>query len=568
MNDVSPGGNPESLSPLLAVRGLSTSFPGVLANDAVSFTLNRGETIGLLGENGAGKTSLVKALAGLVKPDQGEILVDGAATAIDSPLAARRVGIQMVHQHFSLCPQLTVLENVLLGSGLRLGRLHADDAEGKLRDLTERHGLSVDPRRLVSTLTVGERQIVEILKALSNDPKVLILDEPTAVLSAPETQALFAVIERLNAQGCGVILITHKLEELLRATKRIVVMRRGRVVDVFETATADVNVLARVMMGMERDAEPPHDLIQAAEVGLIEAVSPKDVPSTEGSTAVNSRRAQQQDGGKYARRREDSSDRGNDEQIALQLLSVSADGSDGHHAIYEASLTVRAGEIVGVAGIEGNGQSTLVGAVAGIAKVREGQVLIAGRDATRLPASARLASSVAIVPEDRHHQASVPHMTVTENLALALAGRPEFTKHGLVRWGTLRRRVNHLIAEYGVKATPGARFETLSGGNQQRLVLARELTKRPTVLLAAQPTRGLDVAGAAYVHRQLMQVAASGSGVLLISSDLDEILLLADTVVVLHRGQVVATVPRHQATRERLGLWMIGVQDDVETAAS
>ena len=525
---------------MLEVRSLTTRYPSVVANDRVSLTLSKGEVLGLLGENGAGKTSLVKALAGLVKPDEGEILLDGTATRVESPLVARRLGIQMVHQHFSLCPQLTVIENVLLARGVALGRLRADAAKAKLADLSEQYGLAVDHSRLVSTLTVGERQIVEILKALSNDPKVLILDEPTAVLSAPETHALYGVIERLRTQGCGVVLITHKLEELLRATDRIAVMRLGRVVEVFETASADVNVLAVAMMGGEQVHRDPVVGVEAAEVGLLDVTQAEQPPEPRPGAA---------------------------EHLALELEGLSADGSAGHHAVYDVDLSVGCGEIVGVAGIEGNGQSALVEAIVGLAKIRRGRISISGREVTRRSAPERLASEVAVIPEDRHHQAVVPHMTVTENLALALAGRQGFSRHGVLRWGKLRQQVNQLIGEYGVKAAAANRFETLSGGNQQRLVLARELAKRPAVLVAAHPTRGLDIGGAAYVHKQLRSVAAGGTGVLLVSSDLDEILLLAHRVVVMHRGRVVATVSRDEATRERIGLWMIGVHDESEMSA-
>jgi simple sugar transport system ATP-binding protein len=514
-----PGG---AAAALVELRGVTTSFPGVVANNNVDLELRRGEVLGLLGENGAGKTTLVRVLAGLQSRDSGDILMRGEPVRIQRRADARRLGIEMVHQHFSLSPKLSVLENVLIGARDTGARLQLQTAEREIRSLSDRLGLPIDPNASIADLSVGERQRVEIVKCLRNDPSVLILDEPTAVLNVAEVAALYEVVRERAAQGAGVVFITHKLEELLSATDRIVVMRAGRVVATFVSAQADHRTLARAMVGGAGGDE-------LTELGV---------------------------GVAHGRKNGHRSERSGDP--VLELCGVTVRDRFGQDRLNAVDLDVGRGEIVGVAGIEGNGQSSIVDVVSGIEPAAAGVVKLDGRDVTADDPSSRLRAGLAVIHEDRHAEGAIPAMTVAENLAFSAVDERRFRRFGMVRWAVVHREAQTLLDQYGVKASPGSRFASLSGGNQQRVVLARELSKRPVLLIAAQPTRGLDVGGTAYVHGQLRDLAAAGRGVLLISSDMDELLVLAYRIAVLHRGEIVSVMSAAEASRERLGLLMTG----------
>jgi ABC-type uncharacterized transport system ATPase subunit len=495
---------------VLEMRGVTKTFGPVRANDDVSITLHRGEILGLLGENGAGKSTLMKILYGLYKPDSGEIFIDGEEVTIHDPKDAVSRGIGMVHQHFTLIPPLTVAENIVLGAEPRKGAtLDLEAAIKATEDLSERYGLKVDPRARVANLSVGVRQRVEILKTLYREARILVLDEPTAVLTPQETEDLFGVLKELVADGLSIIFITHKLGELLGISDEITIIRDGGVVDTVETAKTNEGKLARLMVG--------RDVLLRVE--------------KEASRVGAPRRAAE----------------------GLVVLS-----NTGARAVDGVSLEVRGGEILGVAGVDGNGQTELAEALAGVRHAESGRVYLEGEDLTRLGGDARQERGLAYVPEDRASKGLVQDFTLYENNSLKTYDEPPFSRFGWIFPKVMRRRAAENLRAYDVRpADPDARAGSLSGGNQQKAILARELSGDPGVIIASQPTRGVDVGAIEFIHGQLLKQRSEGKAILLISLELEEVRSLSDRIVVLYAGRIVGEVTP-EATDEELGLLMAG----------
>lgn len=473
--------------------------------------LEAGRIYGILGQNGAGKSTLMKILIGLVTPDSGEIYMDGQRVLVKSPQNAADLGIGMVHQHFSLVDALTVWENVVLGD--RSNRLDAGSARTTVAEIGGRYGLEIDPDSCVGSLTAGQRQRVEIIKCLRRNPRVLIFDEPTSVLTMEESEQLFAVLRQVvRDEGGTVALVSHRLEEVLQATDNVVIMRDGRIVAEMPTSDTTLDDLARAMVG--RDVR-------------LHTSDAHHMRHGGGSDAV------------------------------LRLSGVTVASRRGGTVLDGLSLTVHAGEIVGVAGTEGNGQRMLADVLSSLCKVTTGTVEVGGVAVETGRAGAMAASGIGVVPEDRHDSGCVLDMTVAENLMLTSLNR--VSSHGALDRTAMRKSAERLISQFGVSCpSPDVPMWTLSGGNQQRVVLARELSVRPKVLVAAQPMRGLDVSAIEYMGDRLREAANAGVGVLLISSELDEILHLADRIVVIYKGAIVGEMRNEAVDMTRLGMLIGG----------
>ncbi|GGL39357.1 ABC transporter ATP-binding protein [Phycicoccus endophyticus] len=497
---------------LLDIQGLSKSFGSVHANRDITLTVRRGEIVALLGENGAGKSTLVNQIFGLIAPDAGTVSVKGDATPIKDPKDAIGRGIGMVHQHFQLVPVMTVAENLMLGhETTRAGVvLDLEGARRMVRDLAERHGLRVDPDAEVDDLPVGTQQRVEILKALSRRVDLLILDEPTAVLTPQETDELLGVMRELAASGTSIVFITHKLREVLAVADRVYVLRQGAVVGEVATGDTDATGLATMMVGREV------------------VLSIDKEPATPGETVLSIRDLRVED------------DR--------ELTAV-----DGF------SLEVRAGEIVGVAGVEGNGQRELVEALAGMRKVVSGQMTLGDLDLTRADPHRTHHAGVGHIPENREKHGLVSAYSIADNLVLNEFDQPPYARSGVRQFAAVRENAQRLREEFdirssGVMQTAGS----LSGGNKQKVVVAREMSFEPRLLMAAQPTRGVDVGSIEFIHRRIVQARDQGAAVLLVSAELDEILSLSDRIAVVHGGKVVAEMAAADADRTEIGRLMAG----------
>jgi general nucleoside transport system ATP-binding protein len=515
-------------APVVELRQVTKRYGAVMACDRVDLALRAGAVHGVLGENGAGKSTLMKVLIGLVQPDEGEVLLDGTPRRIPDPQTAASLGIAMVHQHFSLVEPLTVWENVVLGDDARLDRRRARDL---VAEIGEYYGLALDPDARVADLSAGNRQRVELLKCLRRKPRVVVLDEPTSVLTPQESEGLFAAMREIVARDLqAAVLVSHKLAEVLHATDEVTIMRHGRVVDHHPTAGATPASLARAMVGRAVSLRD-----EAAALGATDVVEELVAESATGSTA-------------------------RDGNVVLRITDATA-YRRGVAVLDGLDLDVHAGEIVGVAGVEGNGQRELGDLLSSLITLDRGRVDVAGRPVRTGRAGAMARAGIAVIPEDRHDSGCALDMSVAENLVLDRLG--SVARLGMIDRGALQRRATELMAAYDIRAaSPWAPMRTLSGGNQQRVVLARELSYRPAVLVAAQPTRGLDVGAIEYMSTRLRAAAAEGIGVLLISTELDEILDLADRVVVLSRGHVIGSLERAEATLDRLGLLMGGVAVD------
>ncbi len=498
-------------TPVLELRGITKRFPGVLANDHVDFDLRRGEVHALLGENGAGKSTLMNILYGLYRPDEGEILLNGKPADFTSPHGAIDAGIGMVHQHFMLIPVMTVAENIVLAAEPRRNGVLLDTAaaERRVRELADQFRFHIDPHARVQAITVGQQQRVEILKALYRRADVLILDEPTAVLTPQEAVELFEILKRLVAEGMSVIFISHKLNEVLDIADRITVLRRGKKVDTIAREGATEEGLARMMVGREVllrvDKQPAHPQAEALEVADLHVFDDR-----------------------------------------------------GLEAVRGVSFTVRAGEILAIAGVDGNGQTELIDAITGLRKPASGRVEVGGKDITGASAHAFLNSGIGHIPEDRQRRGLVLEFSLAENLVLH-----DYAKEPYSRWSFLNpQRVldaaRGLLKEFDVRGgSPTTRASALSGGNQQKVVLAREISRDPAVLIAAQPTRGLDVGAIEFVHRRLVEQRDAGKAVLLVSLELEEVLGLADRILVIYEGRIAGEFDP-SVTEQELGIAMTG----------
>jgi len=503
----------------LEARHLTKRFPSVVANDDVSIELHQGEILGLLGENGAGKSTLVKMLFGLYEPDEGEVLLRGEPVRMDGPGDAIRRGIGMVHQHFQLVPVFTAAENIMLGAEATTGPFLDPAAAGRrIGEMSARFGLRVDPDALVEDLPVGTQQRVEILKALYREAEILILDEPTAVLTPAETDELLGVMKDLAASGTSIIFITHKLREAIAVCDTIAVLRGGKVVGTTAPAATDRAGLASMMVG--------RDVSLQVTKG---AGEPGDVV------------------------------------LAVQQLEVTDDR--GHAAVNGLDLEVRAGEIVGIAGVEGNGQRELVEALCGMRKIRHGHIVLAGEDTTRATTREINRLGVSHIPEDREKHGFVASYSVATNLVLARFDEPPYARGWMRNFDAIERHASDLVERFDVRPRGiHNRMGSMSGGNKQKCIVARELTQGARLVIASQPTRGVDVGSIEFIHRQLVDQRDAGVAVLVVSAELDEVLALADRVAVIYEGRIQSVMPVAEASREKVGLLMAGDVAAAETA--
>ncbi len=508
-NNLLPSGLPRIES--LEMRNITKRFPGVLANDHVNLEVQAGEILALLGENGAGKSTLMKILYGLYHPDEGEILLNGEQISINSPTEAINHGIGMIHQHFMLVDNLSVAQNVALGlKSSREPRVDLDVVSERINELAQKYGLKVDPKVIISDLAVGQRQRVEIIKALYRGAALLVLDEPTAVLTPQEVDDIFLIFKQMAADGHALIFISHKMDEIFALTNKVMVLRDGRVVGTRITSEVTKHDLANLMVGREVSLERQRPKVQVGKA-------------------------------------------------RLQLQKVNAVTHDGQPLLRDVSFEVRSGEILGVAGVSGNGQRPLAEAIAGLQAVSSGQVMLEGQDVTNLTPAEMFDKGLSYIPEERMHDGVVKDFSVAENFILQDHIRKPYSNGIFLNFKRIESRSQELIQDYNVK-TPSQEtlVKNLSGGNIQKLILARELARQPRVLIAAQPTRGVDIGATEYIHAQLLKQRSEGLATLLISEDLDEVMAMSDRIMVFFGGEVMGIVDSDAVTIEQLGLMMAG----------
>jgi simple sugar transport system ATP-binding protein len=505
----------------LELRGITKRFPGVVANDNVNLSLNTGEVLSLIGENGAGKSTLMSVLYGMYKPDEGEIVIDGTELMFASPADAIAAGIGMVHQHFMLVPVFTVAENVVLGvepTGA-LGKLNIDEARRMVREISDKYNLDLDPDAVIEDLPVGVQQRVEIVKVLLRDAKVVVFDEPTAVLTPSEIIEFFEIVKTLVSAGRGVVFITHKLKEALNIADRIAVLRRGKVVGEVDPKTATESQIAEMMVGRPVQLTVDKNSAKAGDV-------------------------------------------------VLKVTDLTVLDADGRTHVENVSFEVHAGEIVGIAGVQGNGQTELVEALTGLRKATSGVIALDGKDLTHSNPRERHQMGMAHIPEDRQRQGLVGGLSVAENLVLTRYHDDQFSHGVIVDWEAADAIAETLITEYDIR-TPNKEtgVGTLSGGNQQKVIVARELSRDLRLTIAAQPTRGVDVGSIEYIHSRIVKERDAGTAVLIVSTELEEVMALSDRLLVMYRGKVVAELDPKKVTPMEVGLYMAGSRPDSAVSA-
>ncbi|MGV8026387.1 MAG: ABC transporter ATP-binding protein [Anaerolineaceae bacterium] len=497
---------------ILELKDICKHFGNVLANDHVNLKVEKGTVHSIVGENGAGKTTLMNILYGLYKQTSGEILIDGTKVSIESPSDAIRLGVGMIHQHFKLIPAMTVAENVMLGEEPTKGKLFLDLK--KINELTlelsDKYGLAVKPQSMVADISVGIRQRVEILKALYRNANILILDEPTALLTPQESEDLFRIIERLRKDGKTILFISHKLKEIMEISDNITVLRDGKVVDTVKKTETDEVHLARLMVGRDVFLKPAP---KSKKIG----------------------------------------------EPILTVEDISAVNEYHHPVLTDVSFEVHAGEVLGVAGVDGNGQTELVKALIGLQPLIKGKIMLRDKDITHLSVKKMRSAGIGVIPEDRLQEGLVEDFSVEENLFLGLQRIEPFSNGTLINWNAVHENADNLVKTFDIR-TPNIKHiaRLLSGGNQQKIIVAREIFHAPDTIIAAQPTRGLDIAATDFVHEQLIKQRDLGKAVLLFSLSLDEVMLLSTRIAVIYKGSIVAIVNKDDVTPEDLGLMMLG----------
>ncbi|NBI91316.1 ABC transporter ATP-binding protein [Lachnospiraceae bacterium] len=498
----------------IEMLNITKRFPGIVANDNITLQLKKGEIHALLGENGAGKSTLMSVLFGLYQPEEGEIRKDGKKVQIHDPNDANELGIGMVHQHFKLVECFSVLDNIILGvETTKGGFLQKEEAKKKVIELSEKYGLFVDPDALVEDITVGMQQRTEILKMLYRDNEILIFDEPTAVLTPQEIQELMAIMKSLAAEGKSILFITHKLAEIMQVADRCSVLRKGKYIGTVDIKDATPEKLSAMMVGRD-----------------VNFVVEKK-PAKPGEVVLD-----------------------------IKGMTV-ASKSHKNNAVNNVSLQVHRGEIVCIAGIDGNGQTEFVYGLSGLEPLKSGTIMMNGKDITHMPIRGRLTSGMSHIPEDRHKHGLVLDYSLEDNIVLQRYFEPEFTnKFGFLKRKEIREYANGLIGQYDIRSGQGAvtKARSMSGGNQQKAIVAREIDKGPELLIAVQPTRGLDVGAIEYIHKQLVAQRDAGKGVLLISLELDEVMNVSDRILVMYEGEIVGEFDPKKVTVEELGLYMAG----------
>ncbi|MED4015800.1 ABC transporter ATP-binding protein [Sutcliffiella cohnii] len=498
---------------VVEMLNIRKEFPGIVANDNITLQLKKGEIHALLGENGAGKSTLMSILFGMYQPDRGVIKVNGIETKISNPNVANKLGIGMVHQHFKLVSNFTVTENIVLGAEPhQFYKLELSEASKKIQELSNQYGLNVDPYAKIENISVGMQQRVEILKMLYRAADVLILDEPTAVLTPQEIEDLGKILKNLIAEGKSIIIITHKLKEIKAMADRCTVIRRGRTIGTVNVAETSTSKMAEMMVGREVNFQVEKE---EAKVG----------------------------------------------EVVLTLNNVTVNKDKDVIGLNNVSLEVKRGEILGIAGVDGNGQSELVQSITGLAKVESGSIIYEGEDITNLPVKKRIEKGIAHIPEDRHKHGLILDYTVEENMIVEVYDKAPYSKRGILNFSAMRKHAENIIKNFDVRSGQGPISVTrsMSGGNQQKAIIGREIEMDPTLLIAVQPTRGLDVGSIEYIHKRLVEQRDKGKAVLLVSLELDEILNVSDRIAVVNNGNLIGIVNAKETDENEIGLMMAGV---------